>query len=71
MKTIKLNFLTLFILIFGWSSAQISETISNPNSYWQLSVKSGYDFPMHKHDFKYIDYKGGIMGGLSLNRVCC
>lgn len=53
------------------SVAQIEKAdnlIINPNSYWQLSSRVGYDFPMYNENFKYIDYKGGIMAGLSVNR---
>ncbi len=72
MKTIK-NLLKLFIicLFANQTFAQVqpvSEILTNPNSYWQLSSRVGYDSPMYKEDFKYIDYKGGIMAGLSVNR---
>lgn len=40
----------------------------NKKSYWQLSSRIGYDFPMFKEDFPTIDYKGGLIGGLSINR---
>ena len=75
MKTSKhLKLLLTFILVSifaNQSKAQVqpvNELISNPNSYWQLSTRVGYDFPMYKENFKYIDYKGGIMAGLSVNR---
>lgn len=75
MKTVKtLKFLlALFIVSFftNYSFAQIepsSDLITNPNSYWQLSSRVGYDFPFYKENFRYIDYKGGIMAGLSVNR---
>lgn len=75
MKTIKhfkLLLTFLFVSLFANQSiaqvGQVSEIISNPNSYWQLSTRVGYDFPMYKEDFKYIDYKGGLMAGLSVNR---
>lgn len=75
MKTIKhLKLLLTFIMVSFFTNqsmaqvGQVSEIISNPNSYWQLSTRVGYDFPMYKENFKYIDYKGGIMAGLSVNR---
>lgn len=46
---------------------QLAEKALEPRTYWQLSSRVGYDFPTYKEDFKYIDYKGGFMGGLSLN----
>ncbi len=75
MKTKKTLKLFLTILLFGStiskSMAQVTaatSTISNSKSYWQLSTRIGYDFPLFKEDFTYIDYKGGLMGGLSLNK---
>lgn len=44
------------------------KTTSKPASYWQFAPRVGYDFPMFKEDFNYIKYKGGIMGGLSINK---
>ncbi len=71
MKTIK--FLTvLFILAMQSISinAQVTPqnvTITDARSYWQLSARIGYDFPLYEEDFTYIDYKGGIMAGASVN----
>lgn len=42
-------------------------TITDPRSFWQLSARIGYDFPMYDEDFRFIDYKGGITTGLSIN----
>ncbi len=55
--------------IFGTVNAQ-EKPLQNMNerSYWQISARGGYDFPIFKEDFKYIDYKGGIMGGFSINK---
>lgn len=75
MKTKTQLNLFLAMLLFGFtlfkSYAQIStvsDLVTNKKSYWQLSSRVGYDFPMFTEDFKYIDYKGGLMGGLSVNR---
>jgi outer membrane protein OmpA-like peptidoglycan-associated protein len=75
MKTIKKIRVLLSLIVLAWASnssfaqeTAIGEIASNPKSYWQLSSRVGYDFPMFKEDFKYIDYKGGIMGGLSINK---
>ncbi len=46
---------------------KVVNKIVDEKSYWQISVRGGYDFPLFKEDFKYIDYKGGLMGGLSVN----
>lgn len=72
MKNLKL-FLAFFSLFLCWANvhAQLGAAeriITNPTSYWQLSMRAGYDFPTYKEDFTYIDYKGGLMGGLSVNR---
>lgn len=75
MKTInKIRLLFLImVLAFVSNSSFAQETVieeitSNPKSYWQLSSRVGYDLPLFNEDFKYIKYKGGIMGGLSLNK---
>jgi len=63
--------LFLFGMVFQNVKAQVatvSDLTVNKKSYWQLSSRIGYDLPMFKEDFKYIEYKGGLMGGLSLNR---
>ncbi len=52
-------------------SAQVADptdVLINKKSYWQLSSRFGYDFPMFKEDFPTIDYKGGLMAGLSVNK---
>lgn len=71
MKKFKQLF-TFFLLGISYlqMNAQVAplvEKVLEPRTYWQLSSRVGYDFPTYKEDFKYIDYKGGFMGGLSLN----
>ncbi len=75
MKATKQLKLILTLLFFGMVFQNVKAQVSNitdlavnKKSYWQLSSRIGYDFPMFKEDFKYIDYKGGLMGGLSVNR---
>ena len=54
----------------GTLKAQVApsqQSVEN-RSYWQISARAGYDFPMYKEDFRFIDYKGGFMGGVSINK---
>lgn len=44
------------------------DSIINPQSYWQISARGGYDIPNLNEDFKYLDYKGGLSTGISLNK---
>lgn len=71
MKNLRLILATALLAAnaFGSVNAQVSETpIQENKSYWQLSARGGYDFPTYKEDFRFIDYKGGFMGGLSINK---
>lgn len=72
MKNLKFIFASAFLAtsFFTTVKAQVkpTETIQNPKSYWQISARGGYDFPTYKEDFRYINYKGGFMGGVSINR---
>jgi outer membrane protein OmpA-like peptidoglycan-associated protein len=75
MKTTRHLKLFLVLFLFGMAFqnvkaqvATVTDLAINKKSYWQLSSRVGYDFPTYKEDFKYIEYKGGVMGGLSLNR---
>lgn len=70
----KTNFkIILAMLLIGMgfqnSRAQVSNAIEKTakKTEWQFSTRAGYDFPNYKEDFKYIDYKGGFMGGISIN----
>ena len=72
MKKFKL-LLTLIIInvsLFQITAQTVYPTsvVENKKSYWQLSSRVGWDFPLHKENLQYIDYKGGIMGGLSINK---
>ncbi|SHF89494.1 OmpA family protein [Flavobacterium segetis] len=70
----KTNFkIILTMLLFGIGfqtiKAQVSKVVNTTakQTEWQFSTRAGYDFPKYKEDFKYIDYSGGIMGGVSVN----
>lgn len=59
----------LIALAFMQTKAQVTPAVTyDPTTYWQLSARGGYDFPLYNENFKYIEYKGGVMGGLSLNK---
>ena len=70
----KTNFkIILAMLLIGMgfqnTKAQVSKVAdqATQKTEWQFSTRAGYDFPSYKEDFKYIDYSGGIMGGVSVN----
>ena len=70
MKTLKLIFSLVMAIAFNYQANAQSEVLNkltDQKSYWQISARGGYDFPLFKEDFQYIDYKGGLMGGLSVN----
>ena len=63
-------FLAMCLLVLPlYTSAQVTTAVTNPikESPFQFSTRVGYDFPSYGENFKYIDYKGGVMGGLSAN----
>ena len=63
--------IVFFTILFQTAKAQVLDPtgiVENKKSYWQLSSRFGYDFPMFKEDLPTIDYKGGLMGGLSVNK---
>jgi outer membrane protein OmpA-like peptidoglycan-associated protein/opacity protein-like surface antigen len=72
MKNFRLILASAFLAtsFLGKVQAQVNPTerIDNKKSYWQLSARAGYDFPTYKEDFRFIDYKGGFMGGVSINK---
>ncbi len=63
--------LMLFCITFWMISAQSSPpnpTSSNPNySGLRLSVRAGYDIPAFGNNTPYIDYKGGLEAGASID----
>lgn len=72
MKNLKIILASAFLAtsVFTSVKAQVNtlEKVQNPKSYWQISARGGYDFPTYKEDFRFIDYKGGFMGGVSINK---
>ncbi len=70
----KLNSLLIILFLIEINSIgnaqtkNISSITKDPTSYWQLSTRIGYDIPLYAEKFKFIDYSGGLMGGLSLNK---
>ncbi len=70
MKTLKLICALMVAIAFNYqvkAQSEVVNKLADQKSYWQISARGGYDFPLFKEDFQYIDYKGGIMGGLSIN----
>lgn len=67
------KFKIISVLIFGFISnnyAQISTTVPTPTdkSGWQFSLRGGYDIiPMYNNNTPYIDYKGGLELGTSID----
>lgn len=45
----------------------IAQTEGSPNNYFQISPRIGYDFPTFDNNTPYIDYKGGLEAGISLD----
>ena len=56
-------------IIFQSSKAQVTQAVNTAtnNKEWQFSARAGFDKPLFDEDFKFIDYKGGFMGGISIN----
>lgn len=61
----KLTLLILLQIVLGFSA--IAQTTSPNYSGLRLSVRGGYDFPTYNNNTPYIDYKGGLSVGASLN----
>ena len=57
-----------FGIIFQNAKAQVTQALNKvSNKEWQFSARAGFDKPLFDEDFKYIDYKAGFMGGVSIN----
>ncbi|AUC83142.1 OmpA family protein [Lacinutrix sp. Bg11-31] len=63
-NTIKLFVVALVCALSFTSNAQ---QLENETNYFQLSPRIGYDFPSYNNNTPYIDYKGGLDLGLSLD----
>lgn len=62
-----LNLLVLFVLFLQPVFGQIDST-QNERSYWSFSPRVGYDFPTLNNDTPYIEYNGGFMSGISIDK---
>ncbi len=70
MKHLKLVMLLFLLGIFGQGYSQIQSTLSNTStdhSGFRLSVRGGYDFPSYKYDTPYVEHKGGVEAGASVD----
>lgn len=65
MKTFKLLILLLIGLSIQFAKAQVTTAPIYPN--WHFSPRVGYDFPKYQNNLPYIDYKGGMDLGLSID----
>jgi len=67
MKTpLKLLFITLVLFAFAFSANSQNDSIRH--HYLQISPRVGYDIvPMYKNNTPYIDYKGGMEFGISID----
>jgi hypothetical protein len=59
--------LLLFVFVFSNTLTTTAQEESLDQNYFQLSPRIGYDFPTYKNKTPYIDYKGGVDLGLSLD----
>lgn len=59
--------LVLMLFVFANTFSTMAQEESLDRNYFQLSPRIGYDFPTYKNNTPYIDYKGGIDLGLSLD----
>lgn len=57
----------LFVLMLFSITKGMAQIGNNDNNYFQISPRVGYDFPMFDNNTPYIDYKGGLEAGLSLD----
>ena len=61
------NLFKLLLIAFVFASAFITNAQQEDTNYFQLSPRIGYDFPSYDNNTPYIDYKGGLDLGLSLD----
>lgn len=70
-KTVKRSHLIISVFFFGMIFQTLKAQVSNPvlinDSGFQLSIRGGYDFPTFNNNTPYIDYKGGLALGASLD----
>jgi outer membrane protein OmpA-like peptidoglycan-associated protein len=59
---------TFFMVLFAFTATVNSQNDSIKHHYFQISPRVGYDIvPMYKNNTPYIDYKGGLEFGISLD----
>lgn len=63
------NLFRLLLMLFVCANtfSIMGQQIPLDNNYFQLSPRIGYDLPTYKNNTPYIDYKGGIDLGISLD----
>ncbi|SFI53542.1 OmpA family protein [Olleya namhaensis] len=61
------NLFKFLLIAFVFASAFITKAQQEDTNYFQLSPRIGYDFPSYDNNTPYIDYKGGLDLGLSLD----
>ncbi len=61
------NLLKFLLIILVSASAFTTYAQQEDTNYFQLSPRIGYDFPSYNNNTPYIDYKGGLDLGLSLD----
>lgn len=54
-------------MLFLSAFTNYSQQNENDKNYFQISPRVGYDFPNYKNNTPYIDYKGGLDLGVSLD----
>ncbi|MGB1307704.1 MAG: OmpA family protein [Oceanihabitans sp.] len=59
--------LVLMLFVFANTFSTVAQQEPLDRNYFQISPRIGYDFPTYKNNTPYIDYKGGIELGLSLD----
>lgn len=61
------SILALFFVLICTDQTSAQSLTSN-NTYWQIAPRFGADFPTYSHNMKYIDYRGDVTGGISINK---
>lgn len=73
MKNLKFLWVLLLAVAFKWTAGQNVSSLSTSTlpaegfSGWQLSVRGGYDFPLYDFGNRFVDYKGGLEAGASVD----
>ena len=67
MKTLQLIVLLFFLSIIHAQTPTATNNSSNNNSGLRFSLRAGYDIPAFGNNTPYIDYKGGLEAGASLD----